>query len=416
MTYRLHTPQQLLSNTIHLSGSKSISNRILIIKALSGLSFDIINLSDSDDTKYLKKALGNYATTPLIDVGHAGTDMRFLTAFLATKPGDFELTGSERLQQRPVKDLVEVLLKLGANITYTNKEGYPPLLIKGANLQGGNIEMNGNVSSQFITALLLIAPYFTNGLQLTIINELVSKPYVHMTIELMKKFGASVVWQDNVITVQPVPYTCHHSQFTVETDWSAASYYYSIVALSPIHTKLKINGLFANSVQADAESEIIYKNFGVITHYHDTHIEIIKDTQPNLNAVFDYDFINCPDIAQTVSCTCVGLQIPFYFKGLQTLKVKETDRIIALKNEIKKLGFDLEVTNDSINLCSYDSTLNADLVSIATYNDHRMAMSFATLCIVKDNLIIEDAGVVSKSYPLFWEHLKSIGISIDVLT
>ncbi len=409
MNIKLHKPTSQISGTIKLPGSKSISNRILIIKALSEIDFSIHNLSDSDDTKHLKEALENYSIAPNINVGHAGTDMRFLTAFLSLNHGEYELTGSERLQQRPIKDLVDVLRTLGADIIYKKNEGFPPLQIKGKQLQGGAVEISGKVSSQFITALLLIAPYLKNGLELTITTELVSKPYVHMTIELMKEFGASVVWQENKIVVEPVPYTYHKKEFIVESDWSAASYYYSIVALSQINTQLTIKSLFKNSLQADSACANIYKNFGVETHFNDNEITISKISEVSTSDL-KLDFIQCPDIAQTVVCTCIGLNVPFHFTGLQTLKVKETDRIVALQNELKKFGYAIEITDNSIQWQKVKSK-PTDYLSIATYNDHRMAMSFAPLCLLFENIIIENAEVVSKSYPLFWEHLKSIGIN-----
>ena len=409
MNLQLHIPSQPIKGEIHLPGSKSISNRILVIKALSGLNFEIQNLSDSDDTKYLKEALEKYTSTNLIDVGHAGTDMRFLTAFLSLKNGEYELTGSERLQQRPIKDLVDTLRILGADIQYKKHEGFPPLQIKGKQLLGGTVEISGKVSSQFITALLLIAPYLKNGLELTIKDELVSKPYVHMTIELMKEFGASVVWLENKIVVEPIPYTYHKKKFIVESDWSAVSYYYSIVALSKIDTQLTIKSLFKKSLQADSACANIYKNFGVETHFNDNEITISKISEVSTSEL-KLDFIHCPDIAQTVVCTCIGLNVPFYFTGLQTLKVKETDRIVALQNELKKFGYIIETTDVSIQWQKVKSE-PTDYLSVATYNDHRMAMSFAPLCLLYENVIIENAEVVSKSYPLFWEHLKSIGMN-----
>ena len=409
MNLKLHKASSINVATIDLPGSKSISNRILIIKALSGLDFRIQNISNSDDTKHLQEALEHYKSSSIINVGHAGTDMRFLTAFLSLKNGSYELTGSERLQQRPIKDLVEVLKTLGADITYKNKEGYPPLLINGKELNGGKVEISGSVSSQFITALLLVAPYFTNGLNLTITSELVSKPYVNMTIELMKEFGALVIWKENKISVQPVPYSYLKKEFIIESDWSAASYYYSLLALSKINTSLNINGLFQNSLQADSLCADIYENFGVATSYSVNEITITKSSI-NSKQILDYNFIECPDIAQTVVCTCVGLKTAFKFTGLQTLKVKETDRIIALKNEFLKLGVELIVTDNSIHWFGENNINNSKTVSISTYNDHRMAMSFASMILVLDEFIIEDASVVSKSYPLFWEHLNQIGI------
>lgn len=408
---KLHKPSKISESTIYLTGSKSISNRVLIVKALSGLNFLIDNISESDDTTYLKHALDNYSKNSLINVGHAGTDMRFLTAFLSLKKGSYELTGSERLQERPVKDLVTVLKTLGADITYKNKEGYPPLLINGKQLDGGKVEINGDVSSQFISALLLVAPYFTNGLELEIIGDLVSKPYVNMTIELMKEFGASITWRENKITVEPIPYTYSKKQFLVESDWSAASYYYSIVALSEVNTILRLKNLFQKSLQADAACHEIYKNFGIETSFSDDGIVITKTQSKNLSSVFKFNFIECPDIAQTIVVTCVGLKQAFYFTGLQTLKVKETDRIIALKKECKKLGIDLVVTENTIQWDGEGELNVMQTLSIDTYNDHRMAMSFAPLVLIYESLIIEDENVVSKSYPLFWEHLKQIGIT-----
>lgn len=414
MNLKLRKPSEIISGKIYLPGSKSISNRILIIKALSGLPFLIKNLSDSDDTKHLQEALDCYSNSSVIQVGHAGTDMRFLTAFLSLKNGSYELMGSDRLQQRPIKDLVEVLQTLGADIVYKNNVGYPPLLINGKQLLGGKVKIKGNVSSQFITALLLVAPYFTNGLELTITNELVSKPYVNMTIELMKEFGALVSWSDNVIIVKPIPYSYSKNEYTIESDWSAASYYYSMIALSKLDTKLTIRGLLRNSLQADSVCDAIYKNFGVKTEYSENEI-IITKSQNHIKQILNNDFIECPDIVQTVVCTCVGLKCSFNFTGLQTLKVKETDRIIALKNEIKKFGFELHITENSIEWTNENNIISLTPISIATYNDHRMAMSFATLSLVFDDMIIEDAMVVSKSYPLFWEHLKQIGINQTII-
>jgi 3-phosphoshikimate 1-carboxyvinyltransferase len=409
MNIKLHKPIQPIKGEIHLPGSKSISNRILVIKALSGLNFEIQNLSDSDDTKHLKEALEKYTSTNLIDVGHAGTDMRFLTAFLSLKNGEYELTGSERLQQRPIKDLVDTLRILGADIQYKKHEGFPPLQIKGKQLLGGAVEISGKVSSQFITALLLIAPYLKNGLELTIKDELVSKPYVHMTIELMKEFGASVTWNDNKIMVLPIPYIYYKKEFVVESDWSAASYYYSLVALSKIGTQLIVRNLFKNSLQADSACVNIYINFGIETNFSDNEITISKISEAS-SSELKLDFIQCPDIAQTVVCTCIGLNVPFKFTGLQTLKVKETDRITALQNELKKFGYVMETSNNSIQWINQKVIAN-DNLSIATYNDHRMAMCFAPLCLLHENIIIENAEVVSKSYPLFWEDVKHIGIN-----
>lgn len=416
MNLKLHKPGNPIRGNITLPGSKSISNRVLMIKSLSGLSFAINNLSNSDDTNHLLHAfeLIQNNNSSIIDIGHAGTDMRFLTVFLASQHKAYELTGSERMQQRPIKELVDTLKGLGADITYKNNEGYPPLLIKGKKIAGGKTTINGNVSSQFISALLLVAPYFESGLELTIEKNVVSKPYIDMTISMMKEFGASVDWNQNIITVKPVPYSYIKAEYTVESDWSAASYFYSLVALSHINTELRIKGLFQKSLQADSVCAEIYQSFGVETEYLDNEIRITK-TKLLIEENFKYDFVNCPDIAQTIVCTCVGLKTSFQLTGLQTLKVKETDRILALKNEVSKFGCDLEVTLSSV---SYDQskTQTPDTkFYIATYNDHRMAMAFAPLCLIYENVIIEEAEVVSKSYPQFWNDLKKIGILYNTL-
>jgi 3-phosphoshikimate 1-carboxyvinyltransferase len=410
MDILLHSPLKIKNVEITLTGSKSISNRVLIIKALSGLPFEIQNLSNSDDTLHLQEALEQYKTSSFIDVGHAGTDMRFLTAYLGMKNGCYELTGSERLQQRPIKDLVDVLQLFGADISYKTNVGYPPLIIKGKKLDGGCVEINGNVSSQFITAILLVAPYFTNGLELTIKNELVSKPYVNMTIELMKEFGAEVVWEENKIFVKPIPYHYSKEEFVVESDWSAASYYYSIVALAATNTTLTLNNFFSKSLQADAICSTIYKKFGVNTVFLNHQITITKIQTHDVKSYFEYNFMNCPDIAQTVLVTCVGLNLPCKLKGLQTLKIKETDRILALQNETAKFGCDLKVTESSIKYDAEQLPFYLKHISIATYHDHRMAMSFAPLCLLYKNINILQAEVVTKSYPLFWDDLIKIGI------
>lgn len=415
MIVKLHKPNSPIKGRVSLPGSKSLSNRVLMIQALSGLSFTISNLSNADDTKHLQAALKHIkeGTSQTIDIGHAGTDMRFLTSFLSIQNGTWHLTGSERMQQRPITDLVDVLKQLGASISYENKIGYPPLLIKGTSIKGGSANINGNVSSQYISSLLLVAPYFTDGLALTLQSDLVSLPYITMTIEVMKEFGADINWSGNTITVKPIPYSYSQSNYVIESDWSAASYFYSLVALSNINTTLTLNSLFKKSLQADAVCATIYKQFGVDTIFEDNQITIIK--QSHSIAEFNFDFIDCPDIAQTLVVSCIGLKIPFHFTGLQTLKVKETDRIIALKHEAHKFGYDLKVNDRSI---TYQAQLNIkqDITeAVVTYSDHRMAMAFAPLCLIYDTVLIEDADVVSKSYPTFWDDLKSIGIPIENL-
>jgi 3-phosphoshikimate 1-carboxyvinyltransferase len=410
----IHKPLSPVSGNIQLPGSKSISNRVLVIKALSGLAFEIENVSGSDDTKHLEKAIEllRQNNSGTINVGHAGTDMRFLTALLAIQAGSYELTGSERMQQRPIKELVNVLKELGADITYKKETGYPPLLINGKKIAGGKAEIIGNVSSQFISSLLLVAPYFTNGLELAISGNMVSRPYVHMTVELMKTFGAQVTWNENTIAVKPVPYTYSRDKFIIECDWSAASYYYSIIALSPLNTSLTLSGLFKASLQADAVCKTSYESLGVETQHAGNEISITKMKLPD-DATFKYDFINCPDIAQTLACTCIGLNQAFIFTGLHTLKVKETNRIEALKNELEKFGLEIIATENSLECTHPKKTGFNNAIEVSTYNDHRMAMSFAPLCLVTDRLIIQDMNVVSKSYPQFWHDLIRIGFIIN---
>lgn len=410
MTIQLHKPQRSLRGEIFLPGSKSISNRVLMIKALSDSSFDLENLSDSDDTSHLLDALRaiEARSSPVIDIGHAGTDMRFLTAYLATREGaTYELTGSERMQQRPIGELVNVLKSLGADISYKHKEGFPPLLIRGKKLEGGSTVIRGDISSQFISALLLIAPYFEKGLELELTGNIVSKPYIDMTTETMKLFGAQVSEAGNTWKVNPMPYQNRKEAYMVESDWSAASYFYSIVALSPPGTSLTLKGLFEKSLQPDSACSTIYKRFGVETTFEDRAI-VISKTREVLSEIMAYDFTDCPDIAQTLACTCAALQMPFHFTGLQTLKVKETDRILALQQELAKFEIQLEATAHSLSFDGH-SVLSREPVQIATYNDHRMAMSFAPLALVHDHVSIEHAEVVSKSYPCFWGDLRKIG-------
>lgn len=411
MNIKLNTPTQSINGKVNLTGSKSISNRVLMIKALSGLDFTISNLSDSDDTSYLIKALNDISleNKSIIDIGHAGTDMRFLTAFLSIQKKEIELTGSNSIQQRPIKELVDALKSLGADIYYKNNEGHPPLLIKGKALGGGKISINANVSSQFISALLLIAPYLEKGLELILEKKLVSKPYINMTVDMMKEFGAQVSWNQNIISVKPKPYSYDKADYFVESDWSASSYFFSLIALSKLNTSLTIKGLFQKSLQADSVCAKIYQSFGVETQFKDDAITITK-TKLALDPSFQFDFLNCPDIAQTVACTCVGLKLPFTLNGLETLKIKETDRILAMKNELSKFGLEVDATLNSIVCKTTPKVLLNNTYYIATYNDHRMAMAFAPLCLQFPNIVIEDSEVVSKSYPQFWNDLKRLGI------
>ena len=398
--------QSLLKSTITLPSSKSISNRTLILNALSGCPQDIQNLSDCDDTEVLVKALGFEECD--FDIKAAGTAMRFLTALLATKEGNWTITGTERMKNRPIKLLVEALRSVGGKIEYMEKEGFPPLRIHGSQLQGGKISMAGNVSSQYISALLMIAPLMKNGLTLQLKGEVVSKPYIHLTIELMKIFGVNAEWNGATIDIHPQSYK--PVSFTVESDWSAASYWYEIAALSKVEITLK--GLFENSLQGDSAVARLFEPLGINTVF--TTGGVILKQADRQTQTMEYDFEDEPDLAQTFVTTCCLLNIPFHFTGLQSLKIKETDRIEALKNELRKLGYLLEDSNNSIltwdgKRCEAEAT-----PTIKTYEDHRMAMAFAPAALVRQHgITIANPEVVSKSYPYYWEDLQKAGFSIE---
>jgi 3-phosphoshikimate 1-carboxyvinyltransferase len=383
------------------------------------------NTSNSDDSEVMVNALNSQFTinnSQLIDVHHAGTAMRFLTAFFAIQEGkEVVLTGSTRMKERPIKILVEALCQLGAEITYQEKEGFPPLKIIGKKLLQNKVSLPANVSSQYISALLLIAPKLENGIELTLEGEITSIPYIKMTLALLNKVGMKTSFEKNVLKVNS-QFTIHNSQLTIESDWSSASYYYSIIALSEIGTQITLSSYKQNSLQGDAALVEIYKDFGVETNFNSNNsITITKLATYNLQATTynlqptTYNLNNSPDIAQTIAVTCFGLGIGCHLTGLHTLKIKETDRLEALKVELSKLGATISVTNDSLTLKNFppNFVIKSNQV-IATYQDHRMAMAFAPLAL-KTSIIIEDAEVVSKSYPTFWEDLKSIGFQTSEL-
>lgn len=410
MKYHIAAPQILNPKPIQLPASKSISNRILIINALAYSPYEITNLSDSDDTRVLTKVF--FANSNKFDIGAAGTSMRFLTAFLSKIVGEWEITGSQRMKQRPISILVDALRKLGANIEYLEKEGFPPLKITGASLLGGELELDGNISSQYISAILMIAPTLTGGLTLTLKGEIISRPYITLTLNLMKEFGIISKWEGNTITIREQAY--HPKPFTVEGDWSAASYWYEMLALAP-SGEITLQGLFENSNQGDSKVAQLFESLGVKTEITQsgTHLNKIPATATSLN----YDFTNEPDLAQTFAVTCCLLNIPFHFKGLQTLRIKETDRIYALIDELKKLGFTL-TTNGKDDLLWTGEKQPIDEskpIEIQTYEDHRMALAFAPAAFRFSNLIVQHPLVVTKSYPEFWEHLKKIGFTITAL-
>ncbi|MBA2613111.1 MAG: 3-phosphoshikimate 1-carboxyvinyltransferase [Bacteroidetes bacterium] len=420
----LSAPEHILSTTIKLAGSKSISNRLLILNNVLDLNLSLENNSTSEDTLLLQNAFDqiknkDHAT---IDIHHAGTDMRFLTALLSAKKGDWILTGSDRMKQRPIGELVNALRTLGAEVDYLEKENFPPLKIKGKKLKGGKLEIDGSISSQFVSALLLISPTFENGLELTLKNEIVSWPYVLMTLDLLSEFGSKVSTVLNTIHVSQSDskFKVQDSQiFNVESDWSAASYWYSIVALSK-KAEITLVGLKKSSSQGDSVLPEIYKQLGVSSQFMNEGLMLTKSNR--VDTYFEYDFTNCPDLAQTIAVTCFGLGIKAKLTGLKTLKIKETDRILALKTELEKFGALVSISENSLEikdsgLKTKDKLPTADcqVISIKTYNDHRMAMSFTPLALVFGAINILNPEVVSKSYPLFWEDLKSVGFSVNLL-
>jgi 3-phosphoshikimate 1-carboxyvinyltransferase len=392
---------------INVTGSKSESNRLLLLQALYP-NVKLENISKSDDSDAMQMAL--LSKNEIIDIHHAGTAMRFLTAFFATQENkEVVLTGSKRMKERPIKILVEALKQLGAEITYEENEGFPPIRIKGKKITNNRVTLKADVSSQYISALLLIAPKLKNGLELTLEGEITSIPYIKMTLGLLNEIGVETSFENNVIKVNP-QIIINNSQLIIESDWSSASYFYSIVALSEIGTQITLSSYKQRSLQGDSALVEIYKDFGVETVFNDNEsITIAKINFKNQNALV-FNLQSSPDIAQTIAVTCFGLRIACHLTGLHTLKIKETDRLEALKTELSKLGANVSVTNDSLTM-EQSNNLNVD-VSISTYQDHRMAMAFAPLAL-KTSLVINEAEVVSKSFPTFWEDLKSIGFQIS---
>ena len=413
MNLSLQQSKLLTRNSqLEITGSKSETNRLLLLQALYP-NIKLENTSNSDDSDVMIAALQqskiNNHKSSIINVHHAGTAMRFLTAYFAIQENsEVILTGSTRMKERPIKILVDALNQLGATITYEEKEGFPPIKILGKKLFNNKVSLPANISSQYISALLLIAPKLENGLELNLEGEITSIPYIKMTLALLNEIGVETSFVNNSIKV------CHTElvevhQSTIESDWSSASYYYSIIALSDVGTKISLSNYKKDNLQGDASLVEIYKNFGVATVFNQNSITISKSAICNLQS-FICNLQSSPDIAQTIAVTCFGLGIECNLSGLHTLKIKETDRLEALKTELSKLGAKISVTNNSLHLNKSNTIL--ENVIIKTYQDHRMAMAFAPLSL-KTSLIIENAEVVSKSYPTFWEDLKSIGFKIS---
>ncbi len=400
MSKTLRIPLKNVHADIILPASKSISNRALILNALAGSNYDIRNLSDSNDTKVLQNALDSNDTD--FDIGAAGTSMRFLTAFLSKTVGKWTITGSARMKQRPIKILVEALNSLGAKIRYIEKEGFPPLEIYGSALKGGEIHLEGNVSSQYISALLMIAPYMQEGLKIILKGDIISRPYIRMTLEMMKEYGVEAYFTGNIIDVKPQIY--HPVRFTVESDWSAASYWYEILSIAE-EGNFILRGLKRESYQGDSKVAEIFSCLGVNTEYMEDGVRLSKSNKVAIE--IEYNFINQPDLAQTLAVTCCIKNIPFLFKGLQSLKIKETDRIAALINELRKFGYVLNEPAEGSLAWRGERCEPQKEISIATYEDHRMAMAFAPVALTR-TIEIEHPEVVSKSYPGFWEDLEKI--------
>ena len=411
-----------LRGRIVLPASKSISGRVLVIGALSGNAILPENLSDSDDTQVMLRAL---KTPPkegssVFDIGAAGTAMRFLTAYLSVTPGEHVITGSERMKHRPIGILVDALRQLGATIFYEGEEGFPPLRIVGSdNLEGGELTVPGDVSSQYVSALLMIAPTLKKGLRLTLTGQIASRPYLDMTIAIMRDFGAKVEWKgQNIIEVQPGAYL--QRPYTIESDWSAASYWYEMVALSRYaNTEVELVGLHRDSIQGDSKVWQWMGELGVTSEFYKepdgTEIVRLRKNQ-NITCHFSQDFTHHPDLAQTFAVTCAMLDVPFHLYGLQSLRIKETDRIAALEKELGKLVY-AEVRRDELFWDgSYDEemeSLSGRMLAFETYDDHRMAMAFAPVCLRLGRTIqINNPQVVSKSYPGFWDDLERMGFNI----
>lgn len=386
--------------TIYLPASKSISNRVLIIQSLCDKKFSIENLSDADDTATLQKLLNNNET--ILNAGEGGTTFRFLLAYLALKGKPVVLTGSERMLQRPIQPIVDALNKLGARIEYGEQNGFAPLKINESKLVGGKIEIDAGISSQFISALLLVAPYLNNGLTVKLQGMEVSAAYTVMTIALMQELGADVKRNGDLIAVSNQQY--QPKDFKVESDWSAASYWYAIAALSD-SANVFLENLHQNSLQGDGVIAAIMKSFAVETHFENGGVRLVK-TKNTLPLNFEFDFLNCPDLFQTVCIVCAALNIPSRFTGLQTLQYKETDRLAAMETELKKLNALVNRGADFFEIVKgVDLNLEAN---VSTYNDHRMAMAFTPLALKMKSVRIENPDVVSKSYPGFWIDLRKI--------
>lgn len=403
---QLSSPQEKkLKEAIAITGSKSETNRSLLLQALFP-NIKIENLSNSDDGEVMQKGL--IKSEGEVDIHHAGTAMRFLTGYFATQEGkQVVLTGSQRMQERPIKVLVDALRSLGADIEYVKEEGYPPLKITGKKLEKSSVSLPANISSQYISSLLLVAPSLQNGIELELVGKITSVPYIKMTLALLEQIGVETSFEGNSIKVSPTT-NVEDASLVVESDWSSASYFYSIAAMGEIGTEIQLSSYKKSSLQGDSVLANIYKDFGVQTEFSNNTI-ILKKTSKVKSAHLEYDLSNAPDIAQTISVTCLGLGIGCHLTGLHTLPIKETDRLAALQTELGKFGATVAIDSESLTLTAQSQLNNG--VEVDTYNDHRMAMAFGPLAL-KADFVVNDAEVVSKSYPDFWNDLVTLGFGV----
>ena len=416
MKYLVSHPDSVLKGKIYLSGSKSESNRVLLIREVSGQNFKIANLSDSDDTLVLNEILSQYKTTDKgeFNVGDAGTAMRFLCALFSATPGSRVLTGSERMQERPIGELVEALRKMGASIDYLKKEGFPPLKIEGRELSSDTgVEINSEISSQFITALILISPLLKEGLHLKLQGDQVSASYTEMSLRMVSEFGLKPVKEGNSIWIPPGNYLIPAADFTyeVEGDWSSASYGFELAALSK-EADLRIFGLKENSLQGDSIALEIFERLGLKCGFENECLRIIKDSDFTAPTQFAFHFLSCPDLAQTLAFTCAGLKLQTILSGLNNLRLKETDRILAIQNELRKLGIVSDL-NSELELHFDSKIIFPAEHEMDSYGDHRMLMAAAPLSLLGTRLLLNDPHHVKKSYKNFWSDLQSLGFTIE---
>ncbi|MDY3289891.1 MAG: 3-phosphoshikimate 1-carboxyvinyltransferase [Sodaliphilus sp.] len=408
MNYRIIAPRRI-EGEIDLPASKSISNRVLLLNALCATPGRLSNLAQCDDTDAVLSALAQPDASE-VNIGAAGTAMRFLTAYFATREGrEVVIDGTERMRQRPIGVLVDALRQLGADIEYVEAEGYPPLKITGTRLHGGALTVSGSVSSQYITAILLIAPVI-GGITLTIEGEIMSRPYIDMTLALMARYGVKAEWRENVIHVPAGEYTA--LDFTVEADWSAASYWWAMQAIVP-QSRISLKGLEPQSLQGDSRIAELMSQMGVMGNWCGRYLDLRSNGGVGCCCSTFADLSGTPDIAQTLVVMLCLMERPFRITGLRTLRIKETDRLEALRIELRKLGYVVKVEGDDAISWHFETTAAEASPHICTYHDHRMAMAFAPAAIRFPGLIIDDAQVVSKSYPLFWEHLRQAGFKIE---